>query len=595
MDCSSPCLSLGPLRLDSDAACHVLEWLAPSEALQLSRVSRCVRRAVLALSSAWSSRLRVLVQPARPLPPGLGPLARVHVCEPPPHEQQEGGAEAAVLGLLTSPSVRCAALRGVTFADRSALCSTAVLRALAALDAPLADVRVTLCRRRDGEGVMSSARAVQELARRHAGTLRTLHVYCWPGTCFELGGGEDPDDIWGNFPASTRPVGDAVARGLAEGYARMAQQGQQRRAPLQSLVFEAVSLAAVIEVVRSAPGGVLPELVELVGLQCGRRLQGMDEGALAEVRRRCPALCRAQRASPDPEEVYIDCSVAYLPYTSLVLTADAPAILEQHPGPYPLVQHLDIYAPQCDGVMLSLADHFPNVASLCLLDDFGADDDPARAAVLAGGLKRFACLRQLNCWEAFASLQQQFSGFGGLRELCLNLGTADNLWMARVPGMLSNVETLHIELGPGTEIDSEELQSLRLDVSGALKRLTIWIAETGSAPESLVMDCISPCLSLGPLCLDSDAACHVLEWLTPSEALQLSRVSRCVRPAVLALSSSWSSRPRVLVQPARPLPPGLGPLARVHVCEPPLREQQEDRVEAAVPGLLESPSVSCAA
>eukprot|EP00727_Mastigamoeba_balamuthi_P012699 m51a1_g8051 hypothetical protein (666) ;mRNA; f:101862-103859 len=453
---------------------HVLLWLAPRDALELSRASRSLRGAVLALSPAWSSRLPVLAQPALPPPPGLGPLVRLRVCEPP---RESPGASDSVLALLASPACRCAALRAVAFSHRSALCSPAVLRALADLDAPLADVRVAVSRRH-GPDPGPAAAAALLLARRHAPTLRTLHVACCPdgGSADPFAGPGDPGRAWSCFPTRIACVGDAVARGLAEGYARMPASAA---APLESLVLEAVSAGAVLQAARSAPGGVLARLEELVGLGYSAWERRVDEEALAEVARRCPRLRRAQRAvAPGvPEEAFADASLPHLPYTSLVLGDGATELLRRCPGPYPLVSRLAVLVPHCLPALQDLAAHFPAVETLVVEDDADGGAGATAEAVVAA-VRRFGGLGELSWLDAPQSLPLLAAGLPPLRRLAIDAATGRNAWAALAPGVLRGVETLAVGLGAVPPPEDDEVpravrERLRLDVSPALERLTL--------------------------------------------------------------------------------------------------------------------------
>eukprot|EP00727_Mastigamoeba_balamuthi_P000249 m51a1_g10220 hypothetical protein (535) ;mRNA; f:124230-127357 len=299
---------------------------------------------------------------------------------------------------------------------------------------------------------MPAALALQQLARMHARTLRSLHVYCycWEGGYYPMEEDEnpfstedptDPDNVWGFLPTNIAVVGDAVARGLAEGYVGMDPQG---RAPLQSLVFESMSAEAVLLMARSAPGGALPNLEELVGL-------------------------RSRTAQ-------------WLPYTDVHLKNSSVKLLAAVPGPFPLVTHLVTSMPHCLPIMESLAEHFPNVVSLEVLDEFRTNDDAASPASIVRGLLQLTCLRELSWVFAQRSVQIEAAALTSIRKLAIDGSTGRNLWAAVVPGMLGRLEELDVQLSsPGVTTPNifgvivDYREGLHFDVSQALKHLKLCI------------------------------------------------------------------------------------------------------------------------
>eukprot|EP00727_Mastigamoeba_balamuthi_P008935 m51a1_g4664 hypothetical protein (434) ;mRNA; f:98509-100080 len=275
---------------------------------------------------------------------------------------------------------------------------------VAALDGPLPDLRLALA----GRAGSDDGDAAADVARAHAPTLRTLHVATLPLTSFGPG-------IWAAtlvvdcFPA------ERMASGLAEGYARMApDSGQQSSAAEPRL--GALSLESVRLVLDSAPGRVLPELTELVGLLRGMYATSSDDG---------PVDC--------------DVSVTHLPLASIALAHRAGEVLGRFPGPFRTVTLVDISPDLFD----ALPSQFPCLKALRVVDHV-VIRRPERALELARAVRRMASLRDLRWTNPTECVLQELAGFRGLREAVVFLPEGSNAWMARVPGLLGGVEALEV-------------------------------------------------------------------------------------------------------------------------------------------------------
>eukprot|EP00727_Mastigamoeba_balamuthi_P000414 m51a1_g1037 hypothetical protein (659) ;mRNA; f:693353-695329 len=473
--------SVEPAALDL-LVVHVLPLLSPSDALSLSRTCRSARSTVLASSPAWSSSAPVLVQPSCSLQPALGPLVRLHVCE---LSCESPEAEQRVLALLTCPAVRSPAIRSVAFAQRSALCTARVLAAVAALDAPLEEVRVAV-HRANASDALPAARAAAAIACRHAATLRTLHV-----GCVRAGGGPDRGGFWDafRFPVSAAAVGSAVVQGLAEGFAAMQRRcgrGCGPPAPLRSLVLASLLPGDVRVLLDSAPGGALPHLEELVGLRC-LHSEPLSLELGAELSRRCPALSRLVPAPAEPGRLrgpcaepwwpHADASMVHLPYTRLLIDSHAVGVLAAHSGPYPLVQSLVLDTEQrADGVLGRMPEAFPNLTSL----------EVRRVASyqpLAEAAGRWRHLRRLvSSSDVPEAFRRAFALRGGLRDLAITFGGLYNEWMASVPGLLGGLEALDVQFGPGLAFPGGNIaDDAHLAVSSSLRRLTVRVGLVDAA------------------------------------------------------------------------------------------------------------------